>query len=160
MKLTGLILLVLVAGCATIGLTRFQSPGIVVSAVTLRKVDLSGGVLDVTLNVDNPNAFELSGVGLDLGLDVEGVHFGDAQYGEQFRLPQEQITALTVPVTFTWAGVGTAARAVLDQSDVHYTVKGMARLKTPYGSEQVPFTRAGTLSLGRTAGSAPAPGKD
>lgn len=160
MKLAGLALLGLLGGCATIGLTKFQPPGIVVQGVTLRRADLSGGILDVTLEVDNPNRFEVRGVGLDLGMDLEGVHFGDVQYGEELRLPREAITAVTVPVTFTWAGVGAAARAILDQGDVHYAVKGEARLQTPYGRERVPFTRAGTLSLGRPAGSGTAAGKD
>ncbi len=160
MKLAGVLLSGVLAGCAAIGMTKFQTPGIVVDAVTLRSVSTSGGTLDVTLNVDNPNRFDLKGVGLDLGLDVEGVHFGDARYSEQFQLPKEQVTAVTVPVSFTWAGVGTAARAILSRGEVEYRVDGTTRLQTPYGREQLPFTRTGTLSLGQPAGSGPAPGKD
>jgi len=61
-------------------------------------------------------------------------------------------TTLTLPLTFGWAGVGSAVRAALGSGDLPYKMKGQVELRTPWGPKEVPFTREGRVALTRLAG--------
>ncbi|MGE0355210.1 MAG: LEA type 2 family protein [Gemmatimonadales bacterium] len=142
-----LCLALLVSACASLGMHSFQEPSITLNAITVRSLGLAGGTLDVALDVDNPNQFELRGTRLEMGLDVEGTHFGDVVFTDPFALPRGQTTTVVVPLTFEWAGVGVAARSVLNYGSVKYQMHGTASVTTPFGTGKVPFSRDGAVSL-------------
>ncbi len=139
--------LVLLSACASFGVPQFKDPDIQLNSIVIRGIGLTGGTLDLMLNVTNPNSFDLKGTKLDLGLDVEGTHFGDVQLNDAFNLPKGQLTTVVVPMTFNWAGVGAAARSAMNYGTVKYDVKGTAGLQTPWGIEQVPFKRSGSVAV-------------
>lgn len=145
-----------VTACATFGVPQFKDPDIELNSIVIRGIGLTGGTLDLMLNVTNPNGFDLKGTRLDLGLDVEGTHFGDVQLNDAFNLPKDQLTTVVVPMTFNWAGVGAAARSAMNYGTVKYEIKGTAGVQTPWGVEQVPFKRNGSVAVnGTRPGSAP-----
>jgi LEA14-like dessication related protein len=144
------------AGCAGIG-DLFKEPEVRLDRVTLRGVGVSGGMLDLVVDVHNPNGFDLRGTGLRLGFEVEGSHVGDVAYDSDFVVDQGDTTRLTLPVTFSWAGVGSAVRSALGYGEIPYTMKGELSLDTPLGRRSVPFERQGRAPLFRS-GSAPIPG--
>jgi LEA14-like dessication related protein len=147
-----------ITGCATLGMNKFQDPTIELTSVAVRSFGLTGGSLDLLLNVTNPNNFDLKGTRLDLGLDVENTHFGDVQLTDAFNLPKGKLTTVVVPMSFEWAGVGAAARSAMSYGTVKYVIKGTASLQTPFGLERVPFSRDGTVALNTTRpGTTPAP---
>ena len=145
----------LLAGCAALNMTKFQEPTIELQTIVVRGVGLTGGTLDLQLEVTNPNSVDIKGTKLELGLDVEGTHFGDVVLNDAFNLPKGQPTIVTVPMTFNWAGVGAAARSALGYGTVKYAMKGTASLQTPWGVEKVPFSHDGSVALNqqRPAGS-------
>lgn len=143
-------------GCATLGMSKFQEPSIQLTTVVVRGLGLAGGTLDLMLDVNNPNNFDLRGTRLELGLDVEGTHFGDVELNDAFNLPRGQPTTVVVPLTFEWAGVGAAARSALTYGTVKYEMKGTASLQTPFGVERVPFSRSGSVALSGAREGAPA----
>lgn len=140
----------LLLSCASLGMGKFEAPSFTLTGVTVRGLGVSGGTVDLLLDVTNPNRFDLRGTRLDLGLDVEGTHLGDMVLDDAFHLPRNQVTSLVVPLSFTWAGVGAAARSALNYGTVAYTLKGTASLQTPFGLEKVPFTREGSVAVGRS----------
>jgi LEA14-like dessication related protein len=136
----------------------FREPDVQLERVVVRGVGLSGGNLDLIVGVDNPNGFSLQGTRLEVGFDVEGEHLGEIAYDEDFSVAENGRTTLTLPLTFGWAGVGSAVRAALGSGDLPYKMKGQVELQTPWGRKEVPFTREGRVALARLAGALGIPG--
>ncbi len=139
------------AGCAGIG-DLFEEPAVRLDQVVVRGLSVTGGALDLVVDVENPNNFDLRGTKLELGFDVEESHVGDISYEEDFRVDRGDKTTLTLPVRFQWSGVGAAMRAALDHGDLPYKMKGQVTLQTPWGRRSVPFTKEGRAPLTRPGG--------
>jgi LEA14-like dessication related protein len=146
------------AGCSGIG-ANFREPDIRLDHAVLRGVGLSGGNLDLVVKVDNPNNFTLQGTKLEVGIDVEGSHLGDITYDDDYAVPQNGQTTITLPLRFGWFGVGSAVRAALGYGDLPYKMKGQATLKLPGGFRKaVSFTHEGRAPLTRPGGNVAIPG--
>jgi LEA14-like dessication related protein len=142
-KTVGLLAL---AGCAAIG-DLFQEPDVHLNRVNVRGIGVTGGTLDLVVGVHNPNRFDLRGTKLQLGFDVENSHVGDVAYDDDFSVTQKDTTTLTLPVSFSWTGVGSAVRAALNYGEIPYTMKGQATFETPWGNRTVPFSHSGLAPL-------------
>jgi LEA14-like dessication related protein len=138
----------LVAGCATLGRAlRFQEPDIKLQEIRVTGLGLNGGTLDLALDVFNPNDYRLRTTRLELGIDLEDVHFGDALLETPLELPSQQHSLVTVPVQFEWAGVGAGARALLSRQAVRFGLTGVASLGTPVGDRRVQVHGSGEVPL-------------
>jgi LEA14-like dessication related protein len=147
----------LVAACAGIG-DYFKEPDIRLDHVTVRGIGLTGGTLDLVVDVHNPNTFDLRGIGMRVGFDVEESHVGDVTYSEAFVVDHDDTSRLTLPLRFEWAGVGSAVRSALGYGEIPYRMKGEVSLQTPFGRRAVPFSKEGRAPLIRTGGAIPVPG--
>jgi LEA14-like dessication related protein len=145
------------AGCAGIG-DYFKEPNVRLDQVNVRGIGLSGGTLDLILDVYNPNSFDLRGTELRLGFDVEGSHVGDVEYRDDFAVNRGDTTRLALPLKFAWAGISSAVRSALGYGDIPYKMKGEVSLQTPFGRHSVPFEREGRAPLIRSGGRVPVPG--
>lgn len=143
-------LVVSISACSGIR-DLFKEPDIRLERAIVRSVNLTGGNLDLIVEVDNPNPFTLQGTRLQVGFDVEGEHLGDITYDNDFAVTENSTTTITLPLNFGWAGVGSAVRAALGYGELPYKMKGQAELKTPWGQKVVPFTREGRVPLTRLA---------
>jgi len=153
-----LVLAVSTMACGGIG-NNFREPEIQLDRAIVRGVGITGGNLDLVVKVDNPNNFTLQGTKLEVGVDVEGQHLGDITYDDDFSVPENGTTTLTLPLRFGWVGVGSAVRAALGYGDLPYKMKGQAELRTPWGRKEVPFTREGRVPLTRSGGNVAIPGQ-
>jgi LEA14-like dessication related protein len=153
-----LALVVSIGGCASIR-DLFKEPDIQLERVVVRGIGVTGGDLDLIVKVDNPNNFTLQGTRLQLGFDVEGQHLGDITYDDDFAVPENGTTTITLPLKFGWAGVGSAVRAALSYGDLPYKMKGQAEIQTPWGRKAVPFTHEGRVPLTRSSGAVAIPGQ-
>ena len=153
-----LALAVSIGACGGIG-DIFKEPDIQLERAVVRGVGLTGGNLDLVVKVDNPNNFTLQGTKLEVGFDVEGQHLGDITYDDDFALPENGTTTITLPLKFAWAGVGSAVRAALGYGDLPYKMRGQVEVKTPWGRKEVPFTREGRVPLTRSGGNIAIPGQ-
>ncbi len=144
-------------GCAAVT-DAFREPDVRLDHVVVRGVGLTGGTLDLVVDVFNPNRFDLRGTGLRLGFDVEGSHLGDVELSDDFAVDRGDTTRLTLPLTFAWSGVGSAVRSALGSGNIPYTMKGEVSFQTPFGRRAVPFTRDGRVPLTRAGGVVPLPG--
>jgi LEA14-like dessication related protein len=139
-----------VTGCATIrSAISFTEPDVSLERIDITGLGMSGGTLDLVLDVYNPNAYEIRGTRLELGLDLEGTHFGDALMERPLALSQQAHSQVVVPVRFEWAGVGAAARALIDRQSVAYRLAGAVLVDTPIGERRVGVTRTGDVPLSR-----------
>ena len=137
--------------CAGLG-NALKEPGVRLDRVVLQEVGIRGGVLHLMVQLDNPNAFDLRGTGIELGFDVDSAHVGDVRLADEFSVQKGGNTMLELPLRFEWAGVGNALRAALATGEIPYTMKGQIRLQTPWGAHSVPFTREGRAPLSSLGG--------
>jgi hypothetical protein len=130
--------------CSGIG-NYIKEPDIQLDHAVVRGIGVSGGTLDLVMKLDNPNNFTLQGTKLE--------------YADDYAVPQNGQTTLTLPLRFGWSGVGSAVRAALSYGDLPYTMKGQATLRLPGGfTKAFSFTHEGRAPLTRVAGSVLRPG--
>ena len=149
-RLLALALVALTAGCSAGGVNPVDliQPTVRLHHLALRNVGLAGGTLDVALAFHNPNRIALKGVGLTAGLAIEGEHFGDIDLSNPFTLTARDTTVITVPLTFRWTGVASAARSAINYGAVNYGIDGKLTINTPVGTPlEVPFTGEGNVPL-------------
>ena len=68
---------------------------------------------------------------------------------QQFTVQNGDSTTLTLPLTFTYAGLGAAARQIQNQGSVNYRVKGEIEVATPIGRFTRPYDQSGRYTLFR-----------
>lgn len=138
--------LVVGAGCAALGRQTYLEPDVTLKDVRIRGLGVTGGSMDVMLNVYNPNGFRLDATQLTYRVFVDTVHFADGVLDSRFTVQANDSTAVTIPVNFTYAGIGQAGRQLLNTGVLDYRVAGEVRVGTPIGSFSVPYDRTGRFS--------------
>ena len=142
------IAVLLLAGCATLrNALNFQEPQVELQEINITGMGLTGGTLDLVFDVYNPNEYRLRSTRLEMGVDLEGTHFGDALIDRPLDLSPTNHSRVVMPVRFEWAGVGAAARGLLTRQALKYVVKGAVLLDTPLGEKRVQLSGAGNVPL-------------
>ena len=138
---------VVVAACATLRGLTFQDPEVSLQEVQITGIGLTGGTFNLVFDVWNPNDYRLRSTRLEVGIDLEGTHFGDALLDRPLDLSPTNHNQVVVPVRFEWAGVGAGAKALLSRRAVAYTIAGRVLLDTPLGDKAVGLTGKGNVPL-------------
>lgn len=133
-------------GCATLGLGSFQEPVVHFNDAKIRGLGLSGGSVDVVLSVYNPNRFDLNATRLTYRLMVEDKELGTGALNNAFRVDNNDSTYVTIPVDFTYSGLGAAGRQLLSTGSINYRVIGDFTVDTPLGSFTRPYDQRGRFS--------------
>ena len=140
--------LLALTGCATLrNALNFQEPQIQLKEINITGMGLTGGTLDLVFDVYNPNDYRLRSTRLEVGVDLEGTHFGDALIDRPLDLSPTNHSQVVMPVRFEWAGVGAAARGLLTRQALKYGVTGAVLLDTPLGEKRVQLRSTGDVPL-------------
>jgi LEA14-like dessication related protein len=139
---------VVVAGCSTLGRAAFQNPIVHLRNVGIGNIGLTGGTLNVQLSVYNPNHFRLDATRLTYNLNLAGdsIKVASGTYDSQFTVNDGDSTMVTIPVDFTYAGLGAAGRSLLNTGAVNYHVLGDVTVGTPVGNFTVPYQSTGRFT--------------
>jgi LEA14-like dessication related protein len=135
----------------------FERPTVRVAEVRLASMDLRGGTLAVTLQVDNPNRFSLEGQDFSYrlwfldgspsdtsaGAGGKWVELADGRLSEPASVPARGTGTVTVKVPFDFASVGLAAGRLLRQGELEYRFSGELLFHTPLGGKRLPFDERG-----------------
>jgi LEA14-like dessication related protein len=132
--------------CASLGLGGFKEPLVHFNDAKIRGLGLSGGSVDVVLSVYNPNGFDLNATRLTYRLLVEDKELGTGVLDRAFRVGDNDSTYVTIPVDFTYAGLGAAGRQLLTSGTINYRVLGDFTVDTPLGSFTRPYDQRGRFS--------------
>jgi LEA14-like dessication related protein len=147
-SLAVVLVLLVIGGCATLrSVLSFQEPQIELQEINITGMGLTGGTLDLVFDVYNPNDYRLRSTRLEVGLDLEGKHFGDALIDRPLDLSPTNHSRVVMPVRFEWAGVGAAARGLLTRQALKYGITGAAMLDTPIGEKRVQLRSTGDVPL-------------
>lgn len=135
--------------CASVGRAVFREPVVTYKDAVITGLGLSGGNLEVTLSVFNPNSFRLDGTGLTYQLAVDSVPFGSGSLSDRFTVQEGDSTTVRLPLSFTYAGIGQAGRQLIQTGSVQYTISGEITVGTPVGSFTRPYSGRGRLTAMR-----------
>ena len=137
-----------IAGCASLGaLGGFQQPVVNFKDLRVRGLGLSGGSLDAYLNVYNPNGFNLDATRLTYTVSVgDNAQLGTGALDSRFTVQNKDSTTIRIPIDFTYAGIGAAARQMMQSGSVPYNVSGDVTVATPVGNFTVPYSGTGRFS--------------
>jgi LEA14-like dessication related protein len=148
--LSAVAVVVAAAGCASLARQAFQEPVVSVRDVRLTGIGLNGGSVDVSLNVYNPNNYRLDATRVTYQLLFDTVTFATGAITERQTVQGRDTLRVTIPVSFTYRGVGEAGRQILGTGSVNYRVLGDVTVGTPVGPFTVPYSTTGRFStLGR-----------
>jgi LEA14-like dessication related protein len=135
-----------IAGCATLGLGGFKEPIVNFKDLRVRGLGLTGGSLDAYLNVYNPNGYKLDATRLTYTVAVDKNALGTGVLDSRFTVQNHDSTTVRIPIDFTYAGIGTAARQMMNSGSVPYTINGDVTVATPAGNFTVPYSSTGRFS--------------
>jgi LEA14-like dessication related protein len=139
---------VAVSHCATLrNALTFDEPQIELQEINVTGMGLSGGTLDLVFDVYNPNQYRLRSTRLEVGLELASTDFGEALIDKPLDLSPQNHSRVVMPVRFTWAGVGAAARSLLQSQELPYGVTGAVILDTPLGERRLQLKSNGKVPL-------------
>ena len=135
-----------VGGCGSLGKQSFAQPIVTLKDVKLTGVGLTGGSLDVMLNVYNPNNFRLDASRLTYQVMMDTVRFANGSIDQALTVQSKDSTTVRIPVSFSYNGLGAAGRQILNTGSVNYRVLGDLVVATVLGNFTVPYDRTGRFS--------------
>ena len=136
-------------GCASAARQMLKEPVVTLKDVRLVGIGVTGGTLDVFLNIYNPNEFRLDGSRLTYEVFADSVPVGGGTLNQQFTVQNGDTASIRLPLTFTYSGLGAAARQIQNQGSVNYRVKGEIEVATPIGRFTRPYDQSGRYTLFR-----------
>jgi LEA14-like dessication related protein len=140
------------SGCSAIGRQAFQQPIVHLQDVRVNGVGLTGGNLDVRLSVYNPNGYRMDATRMTYNVLVgDSVQFATGSMDTKFTVSGKDSNIVTIPVNFTYSGIGAAGRQLLNTGGVNYRVAGDVIVGTVVGNFTVPYSSTGRFNaLGGT----------
>lgn len=139
---------VVLGACSALGRAAFQNPVVNLRSVAVRGLGLTGGTLDVKLSVYNPNHYRLDATRLTYQVNLAGdsVRVASGTLDNRFTVNDNDSSVVTIPVDFTYAGIGAAGRSILNTGAVDYHVLGNVTVGSPVGSFTVPYSSTGRFT--------------
>jgi LEA14-like dessication related protein len=139
------------AACSALGRQAFQEPVVQLKDVAVQGIGLTGGQLAVRLNVYNPNGFRIDATRLSYNVTVgDGTNttsnLAQGALDSRFTVQQGDSTQVTIPVSFTFSGIGAAARQMMQSGAVPYRVTGDVTVGTVIGNFTVPYSSTGRFT--------------
>jgi LEA14-like dessication related protein len=136
-----------VGGCSMLGKNAFQQPVVQLKDVAVQGVGLTGGTVAVKLNVYNPNGYRLDATRLTYNLRIgDQVDLANGVLDSRYTVNANDSTTVTVPVSFTYTGIGAAGRQLLNTGGVAYRVTGDVTVGTVVGNFTVPYSTTGRFN--------------
>ena len=135
------------AGCSALGKQAFQQPVVHLQDVRVNGMGLTGGNLDVKLSVYNPNGYRMDATRLSYNVIVgDSVRFATGTIDSRFTVNGNDSSLVTIPVNFTYTGIGAAGRQMINTGGVNYRVNGDVTVGTVVGNFTVPYTSTGRFN--------------
>jgi LEA14-like dessication related protein len=144
-------MLVLFAGACV---PNFREPEVRLDEVRVGGLGFRGGTLYVHLVVANPNSFRLQGSTMRYTVEMNDQGSGGGRWMDLatgsvdrvLRVEANDSAVIEVPVDFTYSGLGSAIRSVLQTGELQYRLSGSMRVEQPI-RRGVPFRHEGRVAL-------------
>lgn len=139
-------LAIVLTGCGALLKRDFKEPVVTFKEGRITGLGVTGGSLEVVLDVYNPNGFRLDGTRISYAISVDSVKVGDGLYNTRFQVDKGQTSEIRLPLNFTYLGIGAAGRQLMQTGSVEYRVRGDLTVGTPLGDFTRPYDQRGRFS--------------
>lgn len=143
------LLLVGLAACVP----KVQQPEVRLVNVRVSSLGLTGGSVQVRLNVYNPNTFALDAKGLSYTVelaqdssDESWTTLTEGTYDEAVRVGAGDSAQVDIPVEFSYKGLGGALRALMQRGTFDYRIHGDVHVQAPVRA-RIPYRHKGVVSM-------------
>lgn len=133
--------------CSAFAKAAMSEPVVSLRSVDVTGLGLQGGSMNVVLGVYNPNRYSLRAVKLTYNVFVDSAVLASGEVPTEQELAANDTTVVTLPVTFTYRGVGAAVTQMMGRGSVTYRVAGDLGVRTPAGTFTRPYSRVGTYAM-------------
>lgn len=148
----GVVVALLVAGMAAC-VPKMQRPEVRLVSVHVSSLGLTGGSVQVRLNVYNPNTFALDAKGLSYNVelaqdssDENWISLAEGTFDQTVRVRAADSTQVDIPVEFTYKGLGGAFRALMQRGTFDYRIHGDVNVQTPIRA-RIPYSHKGIVTM-------------
>ena len=131
------------AACASLAKQAFVTPVVTLKDVQVKAIGLTGGAVDLVLEVNNPNEYRLDANRVTYTLVVDSAKIATGQITQLVTLPPKQVSQVRLPVTISAAELFGAAKLFAKSGAVAYHVIGEVTVATPFGSITRPYDSVG-----------------
>jgi hypothetical protein len=138
----------LLAAASAAACLAFHNPTIAFTGVDVSEVTRESAVLDVSLDVTNPNGYALGVRQLTYRLTIDGESAGEGSLESAVSVPAHGNAVVKLPLTLRFAPLRSRALEFA-LSGVGYAVEGDVVFTTPVGSVRRPYRHEDRLSLFR-----------
>ena len=130
-------------GCASLARRAFDTPIVTLKDVQVKAIGLTGGAVDLVLEVNNPNEYRLDAKSVTYTLVVDSTTIASGQITQLVTLPPKQRSEVRLPVSIGVKELMGAARVMSKSGTVTYHVIGEVTVATPFGSITRPYDSVG-----------------
>lgn len=138
-----LFMVVLLAGCSTV----VQKPVVTVKDLNVVSLDTSGAGMELYLNVENTNPFDITLQGYSYNLNIMALPLAKGGAREQIRFRANDATDLRIPIRISYSDLIEILKRKPDPDKIPYHVTAGLDIETPVGQMTVPIDRKGTYAL-------------
>lgn len=142
-RLWMMLLVGMLTACATVAKAAFATPVVTLREVRVGTVGLSGGTLDVSLSVYNPNDFNLDASRITYEVLVDSALVGSGESVGRVVVPPLDSAIVRLPVQFNWQGIGVAGTSMMNRGVVEYRVRGAMLIASGVGTITLPYDQRG-----------------
>ncbi|MEJ2540326.1 MAG: LEA type 2 family protein [Gemmatimonadota bacterium] len=148
------VLLAIAGACASL----VKQPVVSLAEIQVASLGLSGATVEVTLDVTNPNSFDLDARAVEYtlfylpavdraaaGSDEDWRTLAAGRTAEPVTLPGNGVVQVPVAIPFTFRELGEAAGSLLRDGTLRYRFQGAFTVGSPVGELRIPFDRTGVL---------------
>jgi len=133
----------LLTGCTML----VQEPVVTVKDLNVVSLDGGGAGMELYLNVENPNAFDVSLQGYSYDLKVMALSLAKGGAREEVKFPSRAATDLRIPIRISYADLLEILKRQPNPDDIPYQLTAGLDLATPVGQLTVPVHRNGSYAI-------------
>ena len=126
-------------------------PRLSVKSIKLDRLNLTGADFDISLGIDNPNAWGLVVNALQYGLKINGTEWISGQTNERLQLNEKGESVLHLPFSLSFLKIGSSVYNIIaNGKGLNYTFTGQTDLSSSLemlGDFKLPFDLSGKIDL-------------
>ncbi len=147
MRVVVALLVVLTLGaCSAVGRRMFTPPTVFVEDVRLVGVGLTGGTIDVSVFVFNPNNFSLDSKRVNYTVMVDTIPLGSGSITDRLVVGAKDSSLFRIPVTFGIPQILAAGSKFLQGGTIPYRFVGDITVSSPFGDITRKFDQRGNFN--------------
>lgn len=142
-------MLCLFLGCAALqDLVQIQKPSIRVTSTKLTALNFEGLDLNLTFEIDNPNALAVSAEGFDYDFKLNGHSFVQGKESKAVSIPATGKGYVDLPVSLAFKDIYQTVVSLKNQDSTRYEISAGFNFNLPVlGPIRVPVSKQGDLPL-------------